>query len=73
MKKITDKLTCEENLKLLDYMKNNIIDEKMKLNKEIEVLKSKLKDYSVKGEELSILVKEYKKLCNSLECNKMLI
>ena len=71
--KITNKLTSEQNFKLLEYLRHNLTEEKEKIKLDIKNMKLKLEEYAAQGEELSNLVKEYKKICNLIECKKLSI
>jgi hypothetical protein len=70
MSKIISEITRDESHMVMNEIKNRFTFENVKLNEEINFLKSDLNEFAEKGEELSQLVKEYKKLCKMIECKK---
>lgn len=70
MSMIFNEITSEQNFKVLESIKNKLIDEQNNFKLEIKQNKEKLNEYLNQGEELSNLVKEYKKICNLIECKK---
>jgi hypothetical protein len=68
--KIISELTSEQHILTLEKIKQNLQEKKEKELKEIQELKQRLNHYADQGEELTDLVKEYRKLCTLLENKK---
>jgi hypothetical protein len=62
------RLTKEQIFVLLEYTNEKIQKENNLLSDEINELEFKVSEYESQGEILDIEVKEYKKLCNLIEC-----
>lgn len=68
---ISDKMTSEQSYILLNHINQGLQNENIIIEVEIEKMKNKLVEYDKQGEELSELVKEYRKICNLIECKKL--
>jgi hypothetical protein len=70
MNLIIQELTGEKSFLVMNVVKSKLIDENNFLTEDINKLKSDINEYTMKGEELTLLVKEYKKLSNLVDCKK---
>ena len=61
-------LNSEQNIKSLQQLKENLIKEQNDNKNEIKVIKQKIRNFTDKGEEMSKLLAEYKRLCNLIDC-----
>ena len=65
---IFNTLNSEQNIKSLQQLKENLIQEQNNNKNEIKVIKQKIRNFTDQGEEMSKLLAEYKRLCNIIEC-----
>jgi hypothetical protein len=68
---ISDKMTSEQSFIVLNHISQGLQNENSKIEDDIQKMKNKLVEYDQQGEELSELVKEYRKICNLIECKKL--
>ena len=65
---IFNTLNSEQNIKSLQQLKENLIQEQNNNKNEIKVIKQKIRNFTDQGEEMSKLLAEYKRLCNIIDC-----
>jgi len=65
---IFNTLNNEQNIKSLQQLKENLIQEQNDNKNEIKIIKQKIQNFTDKGEEMSKLLAEYKRLCNMIDC-----
>lgn len=58
----------EQNIKSLNQLKDNLIQEQINSKNEIKVIKQKIRNFTDQGEEMSKLLAEYKRLNNMIDC-----
>jgi hypothetical protein len=67
---IIEELTGEKSILVLNEVKSRLTEENNSLIDEIKSLQYEMYKYTEQGDELTNLVREYKKLCNLIECKK---
>lgn len=70
MNMIIEELTGEKSIIVMNEVKSRLTEENNILSDEIKRLQFEIYKYTEQGDELTILVREYKKLCNLIDCKK---
>jgi hypothetical protein len=70
MNSIIEELSGEKSHKVLHEIRKNLREENKKLTDDINELKYQVNRFTGEGEDLMNLVKEYKKICNMIDCVK---
>ena len=71
MGQITEEIINDQTYNKLENIKNKLESENNYINLQIKEYNNLLKEYEEKGEELTNLVREYKKICNLIEVKKL--
>jgi hypothetical protein len=67
---VIEELTGEKSIHVMNEVKSRLTEENNILSDEIKRLQFEIYKYTEQGDELTNLVREYKKLCNLIECKK---